>query len=190
MNPNYTQDQTLKGENYSQEKLPLGDYENCIFINCNFSGSDLSDCMFSECEFDGCDLSMAKLANTSFRKVRFRNCKLLGLRIEHCNPFLLAFDFDNCILNFSSFYKLKMKKVQFKSCSIQDVEFIESEFPYSSFEDSDLNRTVFQASNLEGSDFRTAYNYSIDPEINRITKAKFFVEGLPGLLEKYNLSIE
>ncbi|WP_419802798.1 hypothetical protein [Mucilaginibacter sp.] len=38
-------------------------------------------------------------------------------------------------------------------------------------------------------DFSSAYNFSIDPENNRIKKAKFSVAGLPGLLEKFGLKI-
>ncbi len=36
----------------------------------------------------------------------------------------------------------------------------------------DLNRAVFDNSILEKADFRTSLNYSIDPELNRIKKAK------------------
>jgi len=42
---------------------------------------------------------------------------------------------------------------------------------------------------LKKRDFRSAYNYALDPEINRIKKAKFSREGLPGLLHKYNIDI-
>jgi hypothetical protein len=43
---------------------------------------------------------------------------------------------------------------------------------------------------MEKADLRTSYNYSLDPEINRITKAKFSILGISGLLEKYNITIE
>jgi fluoroquinolone resistance protein len=43
---------------------------------------------------------------------------------------------------------------------------------------------------LEKADFRTAYNYSIDPEKNRIKKAKFSIFGVTGLLDKYDIEIE
>jgi hypothetical protein len=47
-----------------------------------------------------------------------------------------------------------------------------------------------QNTNMEKADLRTSYNYSLDPEINRITKAKFSILGISGLLEKYNITIE
>jgi hypothetical protein len=43
---------------------------------------------------------------------------------------------------------------------------------------------------LEKADFRSAYNLSIDPEKNKIKKAKFSSTCLTELLEKYNIDIE
>jgi hypothetical protein len=37
---------------------------------------------------------------------------------------------------------------------------------------------------------RTSYNYSINPEVNRIKKAKFSTTGIAGLLHKYDIEIE
>jgi hypothetical protein len=42
---------------------------------------------------------------------------------------------------------------------------------------------------MEKADFRSAFNYSINPEINRIKKAKFSLTGLQGLLGKYDIEI-
>jgi hypothetical protein len=44
--------------------------------------------------------------------------------------------------------------------------------------------------NLKKADLRTAYNYHIDPESNKLKKAKFSLQGLPGLLDKYGIDIE
>ena len=49
---------------------------------------------------------------------------------------------------------------------------------------------TFDNSNLEKVDFTTAFNFSIDPEINRIKKAKFSLAGVLGLLNKYDIIIE
>ncbi|WP_456376701.1 hypothetical protein [Lutibacter sp.] len=43
---------------------------------------------------------------------------------------------------------------------------------------------------FEKVDFRTAFNYSINPEINCLERAKFSLQGLSGLLEKYNIDME
>lgn len=48
---------------------------------------------------------------------------------------------------------------------------------------------VFENTNLEKADFTTSYNYDIDPEKNRMKKAKFLQNGLHGLLLKYDLVV-
>jgi len=39
-------------------------------------------------------------------------------------------------------------------------------------------------------DFRTSVNYSLDPERNRIKKARFSLSGIAGLLDKYDIEID
>jgi uncharacterized protein YjbI with pentapeptide repeats len=103
---------------------------------------------------------------------------------------LLSFSFDNCVLNFASFFKLKLKGSIFKNSSLHEVEFVEADLTNAHFINCDLERAVFDNTNLEGADFRSALNFSIDPEKNKLKKARFSSSGLRGLLEKYNLSIE
>lgn len=114
---------------------------------------------------------------------------MLGLRFDECSSFIITMNFENCTLNFSSFFKLKLKKIIFKNCSLQEVDFVETNLTAASFENSNLLRAVFANSILEQADFRTAYNFSIDPENNKMTKAKFSAQALAGLLDKYNLDI-
>ena len=58
------------------------------------------------------------------------------------------------------------------------------------FDYCDVSGAIIENSVLEEVDFRTAYNYTIDPESNRIRKAKFEVQGIDGLLSKYGIEIE
>ncbi|MCG8343444.1 MAG: hypothetical protein MI684_11495 [Chlorobiales bacterium] len=43
---------------------------------------------------------------------------------------------------------------------------------------------------FEKADFRSAYNFSINPKKNRIRKTKFSLSGLSGLLDAYDIEIE
>ena len=190
MTNQYTENKTFKNNNYSEAGLGKGEYENCTFFNCIFTNTDLSEIKFIECDFDTCDLSNAKLIGTAFQDIVFRNCKLFGLHFDDCNTFLLSFRFEECILNFSSFYKLKIKNTYFKDCKLEEVEFVETDLTNSIFQNCDLNRAVFGNTILEKTDFRTSINYSIDPKTNRIRKAKFSVQGIVGLLDKYDIFIE
>jgi fluoroquinolone resistance protein len=175
---------------YTASPLPRGEYENCTFKNCNFYSSDLSNFIFRECIFDGCDLSMVAFRNTTLNDIRFVNCKILGVQLQECNSFLLSFGFENCILKLSVFYKLKIKKTSFKNCNLQEADFTETDLTSAIFENCDLHRTVYFGTNLEKADFRSSYNYSLDPERNRIKKARFSRLGIAGLLDKYNIEIE
>lgn len=182
----------VKFENLCLRDMPLatGEYENCTFINCDFSNSDLSDINFLECEFHDCNFSLAKLFQTSFREVKFINCKLLGMHFDDCNHLLITFRFEGCTLDLSSFYKLKLKKTRFKNSKMNEVDFTEADLSNSSFDNCDLKKAIFENTNLEGVDFRTSYNFSIDPGLNRIKKAKFSLPWITGLLDKYDIVID
>ncbi|RLD62933.1 MAG: pentapeptide repeat-containing protein [Bacteroidetes bacterium] len=190
MDKNYYHDKSFKGTDFLKNKLIKADYENCIFNNCVFSNSDLSGTDFIDCEFNNCDLSMVKSINTAFRNIKFKECKLLGVHFEDCNDFLFSVNFKACQLNLSSFYKRNLKKVKFIDCLIHEVDFTEANLSGASFLNCDLAGAIFKNSVLENVDFRTSYNFSINPENNRIEKAKFSLSGVVGLLDDYNIEIE
>ena len=189
MPDNYIADQTFKKADFTLRALPKTEYENCKFINCDFSNTDLSGVKFLDCEFISCNLSLASLTKTSFIDVNFQDCKMLGLRFENCNDFGLAFSFSNCKLDHSSFYKLKLKKTDFKNSQLHEVDFSESDLANSTFDNCDLLNATFDRTILEKADFRTAYHYSIDPDNNRIKKARFSKSGLAGLLHKHDIQV-
>ena len=58
------------------------------------------------------------------------------------------------------------------------------------FNNCDLTKATFENTIIEKADFRTSFNYSINPEINRIKKAKFSLSGIAGLLDKYDIEID
>jgi len=190
MTETYIQDKTFDKNDFSKIPLTKGEYENCIFKNCNFAENDLSDFKFIECEFLNCNLSLAKLNKTAIRDIKFKDCKMLGLRFDTCIEFGLSFSFDSCQLNHSSFYKTKIKKTIFKNSQLQETDFAEADLTSAMFDNCNLERATFDQTILEKSDLRTSYNYSIDPEINRVKKAKFSFLGVAGLLDKYDIEIE
>jgi fluoroquinolone resistance protein len=189
MTNEYIEGKNFEKEDYTILALPKGEYENCTFLQCNFSNTDLSNIFFIECKFINCNLSLATLNNTAFREIDFTDCKLLGLHFENCNEFLFSVGFTNCNLNLCSFYQRKMKKSLFRNASFHEVDFTETDISGSVFESCDLSGAVFSNTNLEKADFSTAVNYSIDPNMNKIRKAKFGISGVSGLLDKYDIEI-
>lgn len=170
--------------------LESGEYRDCTFNNCDFSNADFTDCLFSDSEFAGCNLSLANLTRTGFREVRFINCKLLGLHWEDCNSLIYNLSFDHCTLDFSSFYNLNLRETVFRHSSLKESDFTDADLSRAVFESCDLDRTIFYHTNLEKADFRSARFFNIDPEQNRIRRAKFSASSLPGLLKKFDLEID
>ena len=175
---------------FSNQTMPSDEYEGCTFLNCDFSNAVLMHSTFDACTFESCNISMANIANAAFRDVEFKECKMLGLQFADCNEFGLSFSFDNCMLNHSSFYKRKLKKIVFKNCQLHETDFAESDITGSLLDNCDLMGAVFNQTIMEKSDFQTSYNYSINPEENRIRGAKFSLQGVAGLLDKYKIVIK
>ena len=190
METEYIVEKTFEKADFSEKELAKADYESCSFISCNFSNADLSKINFTECEFTDCNMSTARLVKTGFQNIKFKGCKLLGLHFDQCDDFLFEVDFENCTLNLSSFYQRKLKKTRFKNCSLHEVDFAEADLTQSVFDSCDLAKTLFENTILEKADFRTSVNYSINPELNKIKKAKFSLPGVIGLLDKYDIEIE
>jgi fluoroquinolone resistance protein len=185
-----TENKTFEKIDFTTTSLPKGEYDGCVFNDCNFYEANLANYTFNECEFKGCDFSLAKIHNVVLNDIRFLNCKLLGLHFDTINDFMLSVYFQNCLLKLSTFYKLKLKKTRFNNCNLQDVDFSDTDLSNSIFENCDLQDSIFSNTNLEKVDFSTSFNYSIDPEKNRIKRAKFSRLGLIGLLGKYNIDVE
>jgi len=133
---------------------------------------------------------MAKLAASQMKSAIFSRCKILGVNFGDCSDSLFSVSFDSSILDFASFAGKKMLKTSFKNSSLRNADFSECDLSGSLFMNCDLDNAVFNKTILKEADFRTAINFNIDPENNNIRKAKFSLNGLAGLLNKYNLTID
>jgi uncharacterized protein YjbI with pentapeptide repeats len=186
----YIHDKTFEKNEFTHDPPVNGEYENCFFDKCNFAGIDLSKFKLIDCTFNNCNLSLIKLNNAILRDVKFKGSKMLGVDFQNCKEFGLSFPFDCCLLNNSSFYKTKIIKTVFKNSQLKEADFTETDLAGSVFDNCDLGQAVFDRTILSGADFRTSYNYSIDPSNNKIKKAKFSIYGVSGLLDKYDIEIE
>jgi len=181
---------TFVKADYSEKLFNPGDYENCIFEHCNFFRADLSGSRFTGCTFRNCHLSGAKLMRTALKDTCFDQCKMQGLAFDQCDHFLFSAEFRKCQMQLCSFYGVKMKTTLFSGCQLGEADFTNADLTASVFDDCDLAGAVFEQTILEQADLRTARFYTLDPEKNRIGKAKFAVSGITGLLMKYDIEIE
>jgi uncharacterized protein YjbI with pentapeptide repeats len=190
MNSTRHEDKTFEGIDFTKKKMAKREFVDCIFINCDFSKADCSNDDFMDCHFKACNLSMAIMDNTGIKNCRFTGCKLLGIDFSRCNNFNFSALFEHCSMDYCSFFRKKMKKALFSGCSLKEVDFTETDLSQAVFNDCDLLQAVFVSSLLEKADFRNARNYALDPELNKIKKAKFSFPAVAGLLVKYDIEIE
>lgn len=183
-------EQVFEKTDYKENFLAKGEYESCVFRQCDFYQSDCSEIIFIDCVFETCNLGMIQVHNTVFRDVKFTGCKMLGIHFEQCNKFGLAFRTENCVLDHSSFYQTSVKKSGFIQTSFTEVDFTDCNLTECVFDGCDLRDAKFENTILQKADLRTSYNYSIDPEQNKIKKARFSLAGIPGLLDKYDIIVE
>jgi fluoroquinolone resistance protein len=190
MNDNaYIEGRKYEREDFRTNHPPVAEYEQCDFINCDFSGSKLTSNIFIDCRFTDCNLSLAVIEGTALRNVTFINCKMLGLRFDHADAFLLSLRFDRCTLDCSSFFKMKLKKTVFTKSSLRELDLTGADLTQAVFDQCDLDKTLFDQTVLHKADLRTSFNFQIDPDNNQVKKMKIAVNGLPGLLGKYDLDI-
>jgi len=190
MSKEQLKDQVFEKTDYSNKKIEDSEFESCKFINCNFSNADLSYVSFIDCSFDNCNLSMIKLYNTGLRDVRFVNSKIIGVDFSECTEFNFTVSFNQCCLDYSYFQKNALKKSMFADCSIKEANFTKSDLSGAVFSHCDFTGTVFHQNNLSGADLRSAENFVINPENNKIKKALFSRYNIIGLVQKYDIVIE
>ncbi|WP_378173516.1 pentapeptide repeat-containing protein [Aquimarina sp. SS2-1] len=184
-------EQEFLNKNFSGKKLPSGEYDNCTFANCDFTEADIAVVTFLECTFRDCNFTKVLMKQASFRDhCVFEGCKLVGVHFGNCDDFMFSVEFRDCIMEYASFYDFAIKNIVFKDCKLVGVDFTEATITGSVFKNCDLTNAVFEQTNAEKVDFRTAFGFNIDPSKNLLKKAAFSKEGLIGLLRKYDLIIE
>lgn len=186
----WIEDQVFAAINYSGQQLTQTEFDGCTFLNCDFSAANWNESDLVNCRFENCNFALAKFSGTGMKEVQFLGCKLIGINFDNCSDFLFSVGFQKCTLDYSSFTEKKMKKSKFADCSMKEVDFSGADLSQAVFDNCDLSGAVFQQTNLEKADFRTAMNYGLDPELNKMKKARFSYSGIAGLLGKYNIDLE
>ncbi len=164
-------------------------FEDCSFKNCDLTAVNFLGCDFSNTTFEGCNFSMIKLGYIGLDKVHFIGCKMVGSDFSNVKDFLFNARFTECILDYAAFMKKKNRKGRFDKCSLKGADFSEADLTEATFNQCDLSSTVFMNTVLNGANFSTAFNYTIDPDRNALKKAKFSADGLAGLLAKYGIIV-
>jgi fluoroquinolone resistance protein len=185
-------EQTFKDLEMAKAHLKGTTFQECTFEHCTFAEAVFQNCRFTGCVFKNSDLSLAQVPNTTFARTRFESTKLIGINwaqalwpdISIGNPL----EFKKCALSHATFLGIDLGAIKLQRCEVINVDFREANLSQADFAFSDLQDSLFQATNLSGADLRYARNYQIDPSHNNIHKAKFSMPEAMALL--YSMDIE
>lgn len=186
---NYIINTDFNAEIFNESELIYKDFERCNFYDCDFSEANFLGVAFIDCTFNGCNFSEAKINYVGFRDVHFTNCNFNNVNFAMCDKLLFKFGFTGCILDYAKFYTLKMPQTIFTNCSIIAADFMAADITGSLFDNCNLHKSVFIDTIANKTDFSSSYNFTIDPEKNKLKKAIFSKENLDGLLYRHDLII-
>lgn len=172
------------------QPLTTGEYENCQFDQCDFSNQNFSNCKFIDCVFSNCNLTLVKLQSTALQNVQFIDSKLSGVQFDTCNPFALSLTFKNCIIHHATFFQSKLSKTVFEQSDLTGTDFTAADLTAANFDHCNLAQVIFERTILDKANLTTAYHFLIDPTANSVNRTRFSIDGLPGLLNRYNIVIE
>ncbi len=175
---------------FSEDAVMYKDFEHCTFTGCDFSGCDYTGTAFIDCTFVSCNFYEAKINYVAFRGALFNDCDFNGVNFSMVDPLLFEVEFRDCMLDYAKFYTLKIKGTIFSNCSLIAVDFMKTDLTAVVFDNCNMHKAVFIDAVAEKADFTTSYNFSIDPERNKLKKAQFSQAGLKGLLDKYEIIVK
>ncbi|MGL2963452.1 pentapeptide repeat-containing protein [Flavobacterium sp. RSB2_4_14] len=190
MHSDYIADQEFKDEFFLDADIKFKEYENCTFRYCDFTDCTFQTVTFVDCNFFDCNFKDTKINYVSLRGVWFTKCNFTAVNFAMTDQVIFEFHFKDCLLDYAQFYALKMKKMQFINCSMIAVDFMASDLTEVFFDNCNLRRAVFIDTIANKADFSTSYDYTIDPEKNKLKKAIFSTDGLKGLLQKYDIVVK
>ena len=169
------------------------EFEECTFINCDFSDARLRRCIFDRCRFIKCSMGVMKVDGSRFSDVLFEECKLTGIdwtKAAYSDIMLGSpFTFLNSVLDYSSFYGLTLQELVMRECRVKDADFRESDLSRADLRESDFSDSLFRNTNLSGADLTLAENYRIDIYVNTIKGAKFSRYEALCLLESLDITL-
>lgn len=181
--------QGVKSENFSKKNLEGYCFNECIFESCDFSESDLRKTRFCTCTFVKCNFSLPILEGCRLQEVQFVDCKMVGTDFFKCEKTFFSVKFKNCIIEYCNFSELNMKNTSFSGSKVKEGYFTGTLLSGADFSDVELTGTTFHNCDLCKADFSKAIRYVIDPQTNKIKKAKFSLPEALGLLRAFDITL-
>jgi len=163
----------VSGLIYTNVKIENKEFENCTFEKCRFIECIFENCRFIDSSFIECSISANKPYNSQFINISFKDSKIMGLDWTKAKS-IYFLSFERCDISYSNFSFLKLPNLQLRECIAK----------------TDFSNTIFSHTNLTKTDFRKAFNYGIDINFNKLTKAKFSLPEATSLLKSLDIILE
>jgi uncharacterized protein YjbI with pentapeptide repeats len=113
----------------------------------------------------------------------------MGIGFYKCDKTFFSANFKNCQINYCNFSDLNMKSSSFDGSKLKENDFTNTVLKGADFKNVDLSGTVFHNCDLSNADFSSAVQYDINPNTNKIKKAKFSLPEATGLLQAFDITI-
>ncbi len=175
---------------FEPEALMYADFENCVFNRCDFRACNFTGVAFIDCVFNDCNFASAKINYVGFRGAQFNRCNFSDVNFAMVDPLLFDISFTGCNLDYTKFYTLKLPRTIFTDCSIVASDFMSADLSDAIFDNCDLHQSTFIDTICHRTDFLSSFNYTMDPERNKLKKAIFSKDGLIGLLSKHGIVVK
>lgn len=173
---------------FSNSVLKDTEFTDCSFDKMNFEKTAFKYVRFENCTFSNCNLSLIKITACRFIDCRFTACKMIGINWQEAEA-PVEIMMEGCKLDYSIFYGLDLRRIEIRDSFATEVNFENADLSKGKFNGTDFSLSKFKNSNLSFSDFREATNYDINPEFNRIKKAKFSMPEAMTLLQCFDIEI-
>lgn len=180
----------FKNDNFTYAEAAEATFTHCQFDNCDFTGAELMESSFESCTFRECNFSLVQLKGARLNKVIFENSKVMGIHFNLCSHFALGFDFKACHVQSCIFMELALRQISFQECQIVDCDFYKTDLTQANFNRAVFQGAIFEQTVLVKADFREAVGYNINPNNNKVKKAKFSLPEVVTLLDHLDIVID
>jgi uncharacterized protein YjbI with pentapeptide repeats len=111
------------------------------------------------------------------------------LNFSEVNSFMLEMRFTDCQLHFCDWKDMVLSDISFVNCHLQENTFERCDMRNCRMESCNMDRAQFTRNDLRTFDVSSNYNFSLDPELNKIKGMQLHERQLICLLFKYELDV-
>lgn len=176
------------------ELLENAEFEDCVFDHCRWLGTRVKNCRFNACTFDHCNFSGVVFSFTTMKDAwmlnsAFRSMAWGGLQGKS-GVFQPFGKIKNCAFRYNDFSGMALNGFDWTGAELQQCTFDDTRLAGASFYGVRLGGTRFTRCDLQKADLRTAEEYAIDLETNKLKGARFSFPDVVRLLDGTGIVIE